>query len=83
MLTQEEIQRRLVQGGWPDTAHGLSALIMEYVIEERERILKIVHEHFINYRGASIQTVFSEDAKAQCADVARAIGEIEKEIRGT
>jgi len=56
---------------------------MEYVIEERERILKIVHEHFINYRGASIQTVFSEDAKAQCADVARAIGEIEKEIRGT
>jgi len=55
--------------------------LKEAIEEERQRCLKIIHEWFVNYRGASIQTAFPEAAKVRLADTAKAIEEIEKEIR--
>lgn len=41
---------------------------------------KVIREHVVNYRGASVQTAFSDDAKARLAEIAKILVGIEAEM---
>lgn len=53
---------------------------LQVALLQIEGVKKIIHESVVNYRGASIQVAFTEDARARLADIHKALLEIEAEV---
>lgn len=60
---------------------AMQSALNEFIGEERERCIKILHEAYANHKGASVQTAFPEDTKILLANMARVLGEMENEMR--